>query len=786
MFRYALACSLAFFLGAPLNISHAQESSGPAESKPVTPAELASLAEKLAPSLAVVEMTLQYDKGDAPGSDFSAWRGSWDSRSSREFQNWDELIKEERPAERAAYILSPTRVVTSDPQLHPRFVREYKVRFGDQLVKATPVAYARDQQALFLELAEPLKNATPLVFDASLAPPYVSAAYRMRDDAWAVELGSASSGLFKAAGAPAFSDIENPLITTRDARPVGMSFNSEVDARGDWKGSPDTWNTVSADEMSKLLGNLESTISRGIVRVALRFRSPLQSTGADSYDSYSYYNRGNADDSITEWNGNALLIDPTTVVVLANFKPKVTARLEAISVYPGDSNPDAKPVNAKFSATLKDYGCFIAKLDEPMNDVLKISSAPVASLKHRLLLKAEIAVVGEIRTAYYWRERVHGYALGWRRQVYPIVAASRNAWNYGYDYSTDGDPQNFLFTTSGELAIAPVSQREKVAVQQQGWNSGGRTGEMIAVAYLTEAISQGASRHDPENRPLSEEEENRLAWLGVELQAMDPDLARMNKVVDQTSGGATGAVITYIYENSPAAKAELQVGDILLRIHAEDQPKPLEIELDAMADFSGMMDQIWENMDRMPEEYFDRMPKPWGSAENSVTRALTDVGFGTAFTLDYVRDGKVLSKDMKVEQGPAHFDAARKFKSEPAGLTVRDITFEVRRYFQLKSDDPGVIISKVEKGEKAAIAGIKPFEIITSVNDQPINSAAEFEKAIAAGGELRFSVKRKNVGRIVKIRLDPAGGETTGDSQETEDDLEPNGQQPANDPAGQP
>ena len=87
-------------------------------------------------------------------------------------------------------------------------------------------------------------------------------------------------------------------------------------------------------------------------------------------------------------------------------------------------------------------------------------------------------------------------------------------------------------------------------------------------------------------------------------------------------------------------------------------------------------------------------------------------------------------------------------------VTVRDMTYEVRRYFQRAADDPGVIVSKVEQGSKASVTGMKPYEIITHVNDEPITSAANFEKILAsAEGEIRLNVKRMTQGRIVKTRL---------------------------------
>ncbi|QKK09458.1 MAG: hypothetical protein HND58_15670 [Planctomycetota bacterium] len=63
------------------------------------------------------------------------------------------------------------------------------------------------------------------------------------------------------------------------------------------------------------------------------------------------------------------------------------------------------------------------------------------------------------------------------------------------------------------------------------------------------------------------------------------------------------------------------------------------------------------------------------------------------------------------------------------------------------------MVAKVEAGERAAVAGVKPFELIVAVNDEPVHTVEEFEKAIAGGGELRLSVMRMHLGRIVRVAL---------------------------------
>jgi serine protease Do len=80
------------------------------------------------------------------------------------------------------------------------------------------------------------------------------------------------------------------------------------------------------------------------------------------------------------------------------------------------------------------------------------------------------------------------------------------------------------------------------------------------------------------------------------------------------------------------------------------------------------------------------------------------------------------------------------------------VTYEVRRYLQRKADEPGVVVSKVEPGGRAGVAGVRPYELITHVNDQPVNNVGEFEKLTAASGELKLSVRRMAKGRIVTVK----------------------------------
>lgn len=722
----------------------------------MTAKDMLALTEPLAASMVRVEITPQYDKAESPGNNWSgrynAMQDDSSSMARMTYHDFDELIKEERPAEQAGYVIAPRRVLTADPDLHPRFIKDISVRFGDRVVKASIAAYPKEHGMVILELAEDLPGTSPLSFDPSLEGPYFASMYYPRDVVWSRSISPVSTRAAATSDGRTVESIGYGVIINKDGKPVGFCEDGYAPVGDGWKTSPTNWPAYSVSELKEIEDKVAHAADDAVLRTTLNFRSPRTDNSAGGYGMYDDYygGGGSGDDQMTEWNGSSVLIDPTTVVVLANLEPKVTARLERIRLF----TPDGTEATATFDGTLKDYGAFIAKLDKAMPTPARACPTPLLTLRDMLLLKAEVSVRGETRTAYYSGERFTSYFFGRKRAVFPAApGTAQRSWESG------SAPANFVFDPDARLVAIPMEIREKVAAQDGygSWGYGRDNTRLVPVSSIAEAISARPGSLDPENRPLTEEEENRLAWLGVELQPMDPDLARVNDVMEETNGGRTGAMISYIYPGSPAEKAGLEMGDILLRLHVEGQPKPLDVTAQQGFGF-GAFAEFFQRMDEVPLEMFDRIPSPWGTAETPLTRALTDIGFGTPFKADVFRSGEVFTKDFAIEQGPPHYASAKRFKSETAGMTTRNLTYEVRRFYQLTPEDPGVIVSKVESGEKAAVAGIRPFEIITAVNDEPVKSVDDLQRLIAPGGELRLSIKRMSTGRLVKVRLDAAEG----------------------------
>jgi hypothetical protein len=684
---------------------------------------MAAVAAAAAPSLVRVELTLRYDKGDPPRS--AAWTGGSGTGRGHDPLDVEAAVKEERPMELGGFLIAPNQVVAPDPMINPRFIQSIAVRFKDEVVKARPIAYGKDQVAVILELERPLKGAKPLVFEPRKKPPYLTVTYDLVDGAWTANIDAMPSGVSVSEDGRRVSPAPlNALVVDRNGVPVALSMHDEMPADEAWKVAPSAWPVYTAEDFDKLIAATRQRCETALVCVTLHFRSPSKDA------THAVHERNDEAKNATEQHATGLLVSPTRVLILAGLRPSVTARLERITV----CRPKGEPASARFEHSLADYGVLTATLEKPMDGVIAFSAQPIVESRGILLPAAEVLMHGENRTAYYDHRRIEGLNVGWRRQVYPQVLGDHRGL--------------FLFDAAGALVALPVARREKIALEDR-YESGPGDPVLTPAAYLKAVLDDVAKYADAHNVPLTEQQESRLAWLGAELQPLNRALARENKVSELTRDGESGAMVAYVYPGSPAAKAGIEPGYILLRLIVEGQPKPLEVQLDRDDYADGPFP--WDELDELQERYYDRVPPPWPAPENAFTRALTDLGFGTKFKAEFFHDGQVVTKDFEVTQSPPHFEAAPRFKADGLGIAVRDLTYEVRRYFQKKDDEPGVIISKIEPGKKASVAGIKPYEIITHVNDKPVMNVKDFEKAIAGQDELRLSVKRMTRGRVVKI-----------------------------------
>ncbi len=698
----------------------------------------ARIIDKLSPSILKVEYFLRYDEGDTPSG--RGWMercpncGGFHGASRLE-----PFVTQERPMETFGVLVGETEVVTPHMMIHPRFIERIRVRQGDRVAEADIAAYMIDQKAVLLALPAPLPEAKPLSFGVANA---AETPDKLLAISWQRTLGEWTATVQRFDGpvsigpnGEGFRTVPaNVVVVTEKGGPVAVVMDEQLPLDDSWKTSPLDWARISAGEMDDLLAEQERRINLSVLRASLHFRSPRDLDGSDPY-RLGISSRRARDGSDTEQSAAALLVESDRIMILADLPQEVTARLDRIRIYPAEG----EPVTADFEATLSDYGILLARLKEPMPDPLHISDRSIKDLRGRLLIATEFEVSGDQSVVRHEPIRIADVRMRHRGRLFPELSGN---------YET-----TFLFEPNGGWVAAPVPLRDKNP-EDGRWRS--QETLLLPAAELATVLSDIDSHIDPSNIPRSEEDENRVAWIGVELQAMDPALARQHRVSNQTNDGRTGALVTHVFSGSPAEEAGIEPGDILLRVYPPDNDRPHPVRLEESRHYYDSFP--WEHLDEVPEEYYEYLPAPWTPAVNSFNRMLTRFGYGNTVDVVLARNGEQQRKSFEVVLGPPHYEATPELRADSIGATLRELTFETRRFYRREGDDgSGLILSRIEPGTPASIAGLKPYELITHANGSPVNTVDDMNAALEAGGEVRVTVQRMHQGRIAIIR--PRNGE---------------------------
>ncbi len=175
---------------------------------------------------------------------------------------------------------------------------------------------------------------------------------------------------------------------------------------------------------------------------------------------------------------------------------------------------------------------------------------------------------------------------------------------------------------------------------------------------------------------LVEKGEVERGFIGIQVQDLNPDLAEAFGMKNQT-----GAVINSVVPDSPAGKAGLQAGDIIIAIDGK---------------------QIRNAHD----------------AANQI--GLTPVGDKISFVI--LRNGKQIKLNAKVASDETSGKVAKAVNPLLEGVAVGEIGRDNPYYGRLS----GVIVEEVERGNYAWRSGLRSGDIITSVNHIVIHDMQEF------------------------------------------------------------
>jgi serine protease Do len=181
-------------------------------------------------------------------------------------------------------------------------------------------------------------------------------------------------------------------------------------------------------------------------------------------------------------------------------------------------------------------------------------------------------------------------------------------------------------------------------------------------------------------------------WLGVSIQEVTPALAKQFGLAD-----AKGALISDVLSGTPAERAGLKRGDVIVKVDGKTVDGP-------------------------------------GHLRNTVAETVV----GEKMNLSVIRDGH--EKEVTVTIGEQPKDMAQRGAAEEGGgqgsaaldgVEVRNITPQIRQELNLSEDASGVVVSSVDSGSTAGEAGLQRGDVIMEVDRKPVHNTREYEQALS-------------------------------------------------------
>lgn len=680
---------------------------------PATAEQCLAWSAALAPSCVKVAYTLQFAEGQKP-SDIDI----------------EKHLSLKQDYETPGWLVAPdTVLVLAPPEIEPQFVKGIRALHKGNAVNAAESHYLTGHNALLLKLDKPLPETSPVAFKREHSKERFLAVYEKDKDAgsWRYTFAPYSRTLIVSDADGAFYNEPRGLILDDTGAPVRITAAKRT-APEKMDEDFTQWPKVSVAELQQQRAAITSYLGTSIAAATLQFRSPKRAGGDPDAMHHTYFGRSDddliGDPKATVQYAVALQFAPKQFLVLKSFENDMTARMDKILL----KASDGKSHEAKFVASLAEYGAFIVTCETAPAAPVPAAPGPITAYRDALLHKARITAVGDDLHAQFSRDRLASFGIGYNAIVFP-----------------DEKDTAFGFDTQGRLVFFPITFRDP--------DNGRRSSDRLSfpAALLFEKLQRLDGMADPANVPLPEADENRIAWLGAETQEVTPELALANKATKlYQDNDRSAALVTSVHAGSSAEKMGLQAGDMLLRLHKPGQQAPIRIKQEH--DYMREREFPWEHYDKIPPEYFERLPAPWPKVNDAISKTLTQIGIGKTATLEWARNGQLMRAEFTVEQSPPYYGNVDKVELEAVGLTVCDATFEVRQLLGRKGDDPGVIVAAVKAGSASATSGIKPYELITHVNDAPVPSVTELQALLKGDAPLRLTVRRLNRDRVVSLQ----------------------------------
>ena len=355
---------------------------------------------------------------------------------------------------------------------------------------------------------------------------------------------------------------------------------------------------------------------------------------------------------------------------------------------------DAEEINVR----LNDFEEFEARIvgRDPKTDVALIKIKTKKKLPYATFGDSSKLRVGE------WVIAI-GNPFGFENTVTAgiVSAKGRNIGNSPYENFIQTDASINMGNSGGPLFNM---EGELVGINSAIYSrDGGNIGLGFAIpANMVHNVVEQLKKHGKVIR----------GWLGVMVQHVNADLAK-EFGLDRPRGALVGEVM----KDSPAEKAGIKQGDIIVRF----------------------MDKDIRQMSELPA-------------------IVAQTPVGTRAKVVVIRKGKEKALTVKIgklnEKLLESGGDENTETSKDLGITVQEITPEIAKSMDLK-DDKGVVITDVAPDSPAYEARITPGEVILQVNQHDVKSLEDYRKAlnrVKKGDNVLFLIRKGEHSRFVIVK----------------------------------
>ncbi len=649
-------------------------------------------------------------------------------------------IENEIPAEFTGYVIAPDEIILQDVMIAPEFVDRIEVECAGETVAAHESAACPAEEALFLKTEKPLTAAVPLAWTNGGEPAHPRYFSIVRENGETVS--SVSMSLitefkhYVEAGKDVYTGRPNTLVLDADGNPVTVATRTKLYLGEETFTPPTTWSRESASARFERKQAFEDRLRKAVLPVFVQLEAPPKEEGGSSSFSFSSDDKGNDIDTCV------VLIDKMAFVPL-KLGAAETARLAKMEA----TLADGTKAPLEFVGSVADVGAIIVNFPNGVPtgvEPLSLDTRPATVHFGERLRIASLRNKGGRVNITSGELPVWEFRRG--KQNSTKIDLDGNVLGMAFDEDDDlGDGNlNLAVGDAGVLAIALETRTEKYG----NLDEIGLQGTALAAFAATPAF-------DKENVPRAADDRKRTPWLGVEIQAAGRDLLREKKATSyfRSYYQDRAAIVTLVAPESPAAQLGIQEGDILLA--ARLAGTEIEEELLAESDYSSNIpwDEIFEHPMFLEDGGSSDMT-PWPNANGGINKILAKYfSVGSEVVVSWISDGVRKEGTCTLTLAPVSFENAPKARNRDLGMTVCDMTYEVRKYFKFADDAPGVVVRKIKAGGPAAVAGIRPLELIIEVNGEGITSAKDFAEKTKGKKDLTFTVRRLTKTRMVPIKL---------------------------------